>query len=257
MALGTTFEHGAVSALPTVTLANHTGVLTGAYPGHHGILHNAWYDRATGEQVITNSPTTWPGAMRWLSPEVDTLHTAVHRTWPDALTASVNEPCDAGADFSTFDLIRRGESLERPPQEPPDSTERFVRPVKDYRWGSRVDHTGVEQATGILSGRCRGIDWPQPTFLWVNFTLTDSAFHEGGPHSDIAAASVRDTDARIGHILDAVEQAGMFEQTAFFLVADHGMEETNPAVRGDWDVALRAAGVPFRDEAYGFLYLGD
>jgi hypothetical protein len=65
MAMGTTFEHGAMASLPTVTLANHTSVLTGLHPGHHGILHNAWYDRATDQQVITNSPATWHEASSW------------------------------------------------------------------------------------------------------------------------------------------------------------------------------------------------
>ena len=92
--------------------------------------------------------------------------------------------------------------------------------------------------------------------MWCNFTLTDSAFHEGGPHSEIAAASVRDTDARLGAVLAAVERAGVLDDTAFLLVADHGMEENDPGVRGDWDVALRAAGIPFRDEGYGFVYVG-
>ena len=32
MAMGTTFEHGAMSSLPTVTLANHTAILTGCPP---------------------------------------------------------------------------------------------------------------------------------------------------------------------------------------------------------------------------------
>ena len=58
-------------------------------------------------------------------------------------------------------------------------------------------------------------------------------------------------------MLDAVERAGVFDDTAFVLVADHGMQETDPAVTGDWDVALRDAGIDFRDEGYGFLYLGD
>jgi phosphonoacetate hydrolase len=40
------------------------------------------------------------------------------------------------------------------------------------------------------------------------------------------------------------------------LTADHGMEGADPTCTGDWDQALTAAGVPFRDEAYGFLYLG-
>ena len=45
MALGTALGHGAMSSLPTVTLANHTAIITGAHPGHHGILNNAWWDR--------------------------------------------------------------------------------------------------------------------------------------------------------------------------------------------------------------------
>jgi phosphonoacetate hydrolase len=46
--MGTAYEQGAIAGLPTVTLANHTSVLTGRLPGHHGILHNAWFDRRTG-----------------------------------------------------------------------------------------------------------------------------------------------------------------------------------------------------------------
>lgn len=259
MAMGTTFGHGAMASLPSVTLANHTSILTGLHPGHHGILHNAWYDRAGGRQVITNSAATWHGAMDWLAPGVETLHHAVHRASPGAVTASVNEPCDAGADFSTFDLVRRGVALDRPPapEDLPHATERFVRPVKEYRWSSRVDHTGVDQFAGVWSGvDYHGVAWPRPRFTWVNFTLTDAAFHEGGPYSEIARASVHDTDARLGEVLDVVERAGVWDATAFFLVADHGMEETDPAVTGDWGPALRAADIPFRDEAFGFLYLG-
>ncbi len=47
-----------------------------------------------------------------------------------------------------------------------------------------------------------------------------------------------------------------FDDTAFVLVADHGMEENDPDVNGDWDVLLAESGLRFRDEAYGFLYLG-
>lgn len=255
--MGTAFEHGAVSSLPTVTLANHTSVMTGAHPGHHGILHNAWYDRARGEQVITNSPENWASSTKWLTPGTETVHDALHRWRPNLFTASVNEPCDRGADFSTFDLMRRKVKMgfPRTPEGLPHTTERFVRPFKDYGWYSQVDHHGMEQAVGLLSGGYAGAELPVPDYLWVNFTLTDSAFHEGGPHSEIARASVRDTDARIGEILRAAEAAGTFDRTAFYLVADHGMEESNPAVTGDWGVALREAGCSFRDEAYGFLYL--
>ena len=251
---GTACRFGALASLPTVTLANHTTILTGSHPGHHGILHNAWVDRRTGTQVITNSPATWATSMQWLNPGVQTMHHAAKRVRPGT-TASINEPCDAGADYSTFGLVRNG---ERPPPAPgpddlPDATTRFVRPSKDYRWASRADHTAVEQFHRVWADA----DGDPPVFTWVNFTLTDSAFHEGGPYSEMAASAVRDSDARLGRIFEVVEQTGVWEDCAFFLVADHGMEESDPAVRGDWDAALAEAEVVVRDEGYGFLYLSD
>jgi phosphonoacetate hydrolase len=256
MDLGSTYRYGAIASLPTVTLANHTAVLTGAHPGHHGILHNAWVDRLSGDQVVTNSPSTWPTAMRWLNPAVETIHQAVHRALPGEVSVSINEPCDCGADYSTFEQIRSGQPIVHPPpaEELPDATQRFVRPSKDYRWSSRVDHAAVEQFCSIWDESYGGGS-SLPAFCWVNFTLTDAAFHEGGPYSEIAESSICDSDARIGRLMDAVEQAGAWERTAFVLVADHGMELTDPAVTGDWDVALAEAGVAARDEGYGFLYL--
>ena len=250
MSMGTSFRYGALSGLPTVTLANHTATLTGCYPGHHGIVHNAWWDRAAGEQVITNSPATWPWAMQRLSPEVETMHEAVQRHRPGAYTVSVDEPTDRGASWSTFDAIRAGQMPDRfPADQLAHATERFVRPSKDYRRMSIIDHLGAQECVDAWSEpACL------PVFTWMNFTLTDSAFHEGGPHSEIAYGSVRDTDARLGQVLRAVEGAGVFDETAFFLVADHGMEESDPGVNGDWGVQLRDEGFRFRDEAFGFLY---
>jgi phosphonoacetate hydrolase len=257
MAMGTTMGHGAMSSLPTVTLPNHTTILTGVYPGHHGILHNAWWDRAQQTQLVTNSPATWVTSMETLFPGVETIHHAVKRAFPGSTSYSINEPCDAGADYSIFDLMRRGEPIDRPPpaDDLPNASQMFVRPVKEYRWSSLVDHTSVDQFVGLWGGHYRGTEWPLPRFTWVNFTLTDAAFHEGGPYSEIAAASVHDTDARIGEVLAAVERAGVFDRTAFFVVADHGMEETDPSCTGNWADALEASGVPHRDEAYGFVYV--
>lgn len=181
------------------------------------------------------------------------MHHAVKRVRP-GMTASINEPCDAGADYSTFALVRGGE-MPGPapgPDELPDADTRFVRPSKDYRWASRADHTAVEQFHSLWSDTQRD----PPTFTWVNFTLTDAAFHEGGPYSEMAASAVRDSDARLGRMLDVVERRGAWDRCTFFLVADHGMEESDPAVIGDWDAALADGAVTVRDEGYGFLYLG-
>jgi len=249
---GTGLGHGAMASLPSVTLANHTTIQTGVHPGHHGILHNAWYDRAAGEQVVTNSPATWAWSMQTLDPGVETLHQAVHRAFPGSRTVAINEPCDTGADESTFDVIRSGGQLARAPRadELPFATKRFVRPEKSYEISSRIDHTGMAQALDVWQG-----GGELPRYCFVNFTLTDAAFHHSGPYAEIARASIHDSDARLGQILAAVEQAGVWDRTAFFLVPDHGMEARNPDVTGDWAPALAATGIPCRDEAYGFIYV--
>jgi hypothetical protein len=249
---GTGLGHGAMASLPSVTLANHTTIQTGVHPGHHGILHNAWYDRERGEQVVTNSPATWPWSMQTLAPDVETLHQAVHRAFPGCRTASINEPCDVGADYSTFEVLRTGGTLDHPPraEDLPFATERFVRPEKSYEVSSRIDHTGMTQALDVWEG-----GGELPRYCFISFTLTDAAFHHSGPYAEIARASIHDSDARLGRILDAIERSGAAERTAYFLVADHGMEDSNPEVTGDWAPALAATGIPCRDEAYGFIYV--
>jgi hypothetical protein len=91
---------------------------------------------------------------------------------------------------------------------------------------------------------------------WWNTTLTDSGHHAGGPGLAIARAALRDADRRLGVWLDLLEERGLTDDTVVLLTADHGHGGRRPACTGDWDAALEAAGVPFRDEAYGFLYLG-
>ena len=139
---GTAFAHGALASLPTVTLANHTTLKTGAHPGHHGVLHNAWYDREAGCQVVTESPTTWHEAMRWLFPGVETVHEAIHRRRPDWVTVAVNEPADRGADYSTMDVLRSGDVAPRQqavPRPVPHADQAWYRASDAYRWGSLVD----------------------------------------------------------------------------------------------------------------------
>jgi predicted AlkP superfamily pyrophosphatase or phosphodiesterase len=234
-----------------VTLVNHTSALTGLGPGRHGIVNNAYFDRATGKQVIANSSATWHGATGLLRPGVRTVFERV-----PGRTACVNDPVDQGADYSTFDLIRAGggatamlSTLPDPATDPHASTEHLG--DKDYAWGSQVDAAGLVQALD---------QWSQPdppVLMWWNTTLTDSAHHAGGPGSEIAAASLRDADRRLGVWLDLLEQRGLLATTTVLLTADHGMERADESCTGDWDEALTAAGIPFRDEAYGFLYLGE
>jgi hypothetical protein len=247
---GCALRGGAIAEFPSVTLVNHTCALTGVGPGRHGIVNNAYYDRELGEQVVPNSNANWHRSMDWLRPGVETVFQRVR-----GRTACVNDPVDVGADYSTFDRIRSGggasamlATLPDPATDPLCSKE-FLTDA-DYAWGSQVDAAGLTQVLELWS------DGDPPALMWWNTTLTDSAHHAGGPCSPIARAGMRDADARLGVFLDLLTERGLLDTTTILLTADHGMEKADPACTGDWDVALTEAGIPFRDEAYGFIYLG-
>ena len=114
-------------------------------------------------------------------------------------------------------FFRRGEVPPMPdtPDGLPHVTERFVRPSKDYSWSSVVDHMAVEQAVGIWSGEYRDVTYPAPAVHVVQLHAHRLRVPRRRPHSEIAHASVRDTDARIGEILDAVERAGCLRRHRF------------------------------------------
>ncbi len=252
---GCALSGGAIAEFPSVTLVNHTCALTGVGPGTHGIVHNAFYDRISGEQVVPNAPTSWHRAMDWLRPGVRTVF---ERLPAGMRSACVNDPVDRGATYSTFALIREaglggtGGLSAMLPAAVDDvvATQQHVSASTDYAWSTQVDASGLEQVLGL---------WREPEppgFTWWNTTLTDSGHHAGGPGSEISRASLTDADRRLGVWLDLIEARGLTGDTVILLTADHGMQAAEPGCTGDWDVALTAAGVPFRDEAYGFIYLG-
>jgi phosphonoacetate hydrolase len=255
LARGCAFRGGAIAEFPSVTLVNHTSALTGVGPGRHGIVNNAFYDRVLGEQVVPNSSATWHSAMQWLRPGVTTVF---ERLPAGVRSACVNDPVDVGATYSTFGLLRdngttgSGSLASYLPvaADDPHATQRHVAADADYAWGTQVDAAGLDQVLSLWRE-----DVP-PRLTWWNTTLTDSGHHAGGPGSEIARASLRDADRRLGVWLDLVEERGLLDDTLVLLTADHGSEAGDPGCTGDWDEALRKARVPFRDEAYGFVYLG-
>ncbi|MCW2605900.1 MAG: type phosphodiesterase/nucleotide pyrophosphatase [Frankiales bacterium] len=252
---GCALRGGAIAEFPSVTLVNHTCALTGVGPGRHGIVSNAYYDREARTQVVPNSHATWHSAMDHLRPGVRT----VWQRLPEGVSsACVNEPCDTGASYSTFALIRdthgggTGSLLSSLPDAVDDAHASHDHTAQsDYAWGTQIDAVGLEQVLGLWR------EGEPPRLTWWNTTLTDGAHHAGGPGSAMARASLRDADRRLGVFLDLLDARGLTDQVTVLLTADHGMQGSDPRCLGDWDAALRAAGIPFRDEANGFLYLGE
>jgi hypothetical protein len=256
LAGGCAFAGGAIAEFPSVTLVNHTSALTGVGPGRHGIVNNVYYDRSEATQRITNDARMWHRWAEWVTPGVPTVFDRV-----GAGTACVNEPADSGASYSTFTLIRDAggadgasgmDSLLPDPRADRHANQEYVEQRKDYAWSSSVDVVGLTQMIDLWPSRAES-----PKLTWWNTLLTDTGHHAGGPHSPIAHASMRDADRRLGVFLDHLDRIDAFDTTMFLLTADHGSEGADPTCRGDWDAPLRDAGITFRDEANGFIYLGE
>lgn len=251
---GTAYRHGAMASLPTATLANHTTALTGAHPGHSGVLHNTWVDRRDGSSpdLLAMDQMFWAG--RHLSPDVETLFQALERTRPGAFSTATFEFCDAGAAFSSFGLVRAGDTASGLPD--PDSVRNVDRAAAEasdaYRFMSSVDHLSAAHTVECWE-RAHGNDLP--SLSWCSLAVTDEAGHESGPHGDLARAAVRDSDARIGEVLAAVERAGVMEHTAVLVIADHGMEQNDPGISATWDDELAGSGVAHVDVGGGLIYL--
>ena len=258
---GTALRGGAVAEFPSITLTNHTSILTGVGPGRHGVLGNVFYDRSTGETVVPNDESTWHRSAEWLEPGVRTVFEMVadHVPAGDApRTASIDEAIDRGADRSTMQLIREsgqpsgagalGDLLPDPAASA--FLEDRAHLADDYfAWGVQVDDIGLQQVLDLW-----GDPASAPRLTWWANVVTDAGHHGGGPRSDIARASLRQSDARLRVFLDHLERHGVLDEVAVVLTADHGFEGSDPKVTGSWRPALEALRVPYRDEGPGLIY---
>jgi phosphonoacetate hydrolase len=262
---GTALAGGAVAEFPSVTLCNHTSLLTGVGPGRHGVLGNVYYDRELGSRVVPNDATTWHRSADWLRPGVATVFETLAAAKPGARTVCVNEAVDRGAHVSTMALIRASGDLRGAggldAALPPAESSAYLSDAahledRYFRWATRVDEAGLMQMVAA---------WPSageaPRLTWWSQIVTDAGHHAGGPRSAIARDSLRDADRRLQAFLDHLDALGVTDDVTFLLTADHGFESADDSVTGSWTPALDAAlaplSMPYRDEGPGFVYLGD
>ncbi|GJM38118.1 MAG: hypothetical protein DHS20C19_14850 [Acidimicrobiales bacterium] len=249
---GTSYRHGAIAALPTATLANHTTETTGVLPGRSGILHNTWFDRGRDQLVDLLDFGQMITARDHIRADIETIHEALHRNEPDAVSVATYEYGDRGADWSTYIQMATGGR-----QGPLTDEERrrhrttdFMG-VPDYRNYSVYDAHSLGDAKHCWSGDLGML----PRFSWFTLNLTDSAGHYGGPHSEMGRAAIRDSDARMGEIIQAIEARGALERTAIVMCADHGMQATADGEPADLSTPLRDAGVDHHMVDAQYVYL--
>lgn len=246
------FPLGAIAGFPSMSAPGHMTIGTGAWPGHHGILNNRFFDRGTQARVDPLAFASDPAGFAmdpaaafafhdvYVPPEVETLAAAAHRafgpwdaaTETGAYVAVLNDIPVGDADFTTADYLMgaRHKAL---------STSRIA------------DELATVQATTLLGTP----EAPIPTILQVGLASTDSVGETHGPYSPFAREVLAELDADLGRIVAAYDRAGALDDTLFVLVSDHGMELQDPARAGGFQRVLNAADVRTSEASFGVVYL--
>ncbi|MBI4886752.1 MAG: alkaline phosphatase family protein [Acidobacteria bacterium] len=179
-----------IPSFPSKTFPNHYTIVTGLYPGHHGIVANAIKDPATGRLFAMSrtaevrDPMWWGGEPIWVTAQ-RAGQSAAAMFWP-------------GSEAPIHGMLPRY----------------WKAYDEDYPPADRVDQ--------VLAW----LDLPaerRPTLVTLYFSDVDGAGHRGGPDSsDVRDAIVR-VDGYVGRLLRGLERRGLQDAVNLVVVSDHGM----------------------------------
>jgi predicted AlkP superfamily pyrophosphatase or phosphodiesterase len=246
---------------PTVTYPSHTTIITGAYPGKHGIYYNSPFE-----------PEGSSGRWYWETSliRVPTLWDAVHKA--GLTSAAILWPVTVGGpiDFNVPEIWKADKTMAK------------VDPMKENTTPTGLWDDIVTNATGKinqidLNGDYMGLDENisrmaayiiktyKPSFTAIHLACVDEAEHvEGREGASVHRAVVAD-DYNIGRIMEALTLAGIRDSTTIIITGDHGFADIYCALFPN--VWLKSAGIPTsgkewkaRFQATGgsaFLYVRD
>lgn len=228
------------SIYPSVTYPAHATIASGLYPCHHGIVNNEvlcpgrtaspwnWFHEAVrGDDIfsaakragLSTAAVFWP--VTGNHPDIDYL---VDEYWPQGPEDSAQQA-----------FLRAGTSKEL--------LETVVNPLLEgveIRKHPSTDQFVVDCAAEIIRRY-------QPDLLMIHPANVDAYRHETGLFTDKVAQGVRETDRWLGQLIQATKDAGVFEQTNFVLLSDHGQMDIRRVV--NLNVFFRDEGLIQTDEA--------
>ena len=204
---------------PTLTYPIHTSLLTGCYPLAHGIGHNQPFQ-----------PGTPPDKRIWYwdarDIRVKTLHQAAREKGMNV--ASVLWPVSG-----KNKAVRRNfpEVLPLPGENAALKMLRYGSPAwilwTEARYGKArksIRQPDLDDYAALLCEKLYASFRP-PDVLTVHLVDCDAMRHAHGTDSPEAHAAMERLDRRVGRIVAAVKKAGLYDETLFCLVSDHGQQD--------------------------------
>lgn len=179
---------------PVLTFPNHFTLVTGLRPDHHGMIHNSMRDADLGRFRVADleagmDARWWQGEPIWNTAEKAGLRTAIW-AWPGNMAP-----------------IAGLQPSRRVPYSP------HVSPA------ARAD-----EVAGWLTGPVA----TRPRLAALYFENVDTTGHDNGIDAPATVDMVRDVDAAVGRILQALDAHGLRATTDVVVVSDHGMADVQP-----------------------------
>ena len=185
---------GLIPSFPTKTFPNHYTLVTGLYPGHHGVVANEMRDPRTGRLFSMMNRREVGSAMWWGGQPI----------WNIVQRAGAR----AGAMFW-------------PGSEAP------IQGVRPSFWVPfQHEMPNEDRVDRILSW----LDLPaneRPSFLTLYFSDVDGAGHSFGPDSPELVRALERVDGSLGRLLRGLEERGLLNTINIIVTSDHGMAETS------------------------------
>jgi len=209
------------SIYPSVTYPCHATIVTGNYPRRHGVINNTliqpgrrspdwnWYrDCIQGTTLydeakksnLTTAALLWPvtanANIDYNMPEI-----FANRPWHNQILVSLM----SGSPRFQWDLNRKYGHIRKGLNQPE---------LDDFVLESTVDT----------------IKTKKPNLLMVHFTDLDTQRHYHGFSSEEAMAAIERHNYRLGRIISALKESGIYENSTVVALGDHSALDENKAI---------------------------
>ncbi|MBY6035048.1 ectonucleotide pyrophosphatase/phosphodiesterase [Fictibacillus nanhaiensis] len=207
---------------PSVTYPCHTSIVTGKYPKHHGIVNNTFlqpnrsspdwywhrkhvkgttlYDEAKKAGMKTAAllwPVTAKANIDFNMPEI-----FANRPWHHQIPVSLFN----GSICYQLDMNRRFGHIRNGLHQP------------------ELDDFVLESAVHTIKTK-------KPDLLLVHFVDLDTQRHYHGFSSDEAMQAIQRHDVRLGRIMDALKESGIYENSTLVALGDHSALDESKAIK--------------------------
>jgi predicted AlkP superfamily pyrophosphatase or phosphodiesterase len=189
-------SRGLIPSFPSVTFPNHYTLVTGLYPGHHGVVANRMYDPGTGRRFAISNRAETTDSMWW---------SGATPLWVTAERSG-----------------KRAGTMFWP------GSEAEIGGVRPSYW---LPYDEAMSGNARVDKVLEWLDLPpgkRPTFLTLYFSDTDSAGHRQGPDSEEVRQAIVRLDGYLGRLLQGLEARGLARRANIVVVSDHGMAAVGP-----------------------------